>query len=441
MRWKLTTVIFTFVYLTHGQKIVSKGKMITVKEGEQLELPCLVQDLGSESIIWRRNENLLFIDEENLAEDERMLVIKDGSNSTLTILDVEPMDMSNYICAISEPQQEIVYKIIVHSPPTVVISPDEPEYLLSVGDEQVVVRCLAKGNPTPTIMWTKKDGQMPADISIRGPHLVISKAKKTHSGEYECTASNAAGSDSTSLKIQVNEREDVANHEAPWVKTEYSFVPVKKNADVNISCSYDGTPSPQTEWFFNGYKINFSEERFRNTAQYAQRRINHTVTTLTVVKINEDSFGDYMCRASNNLGTAFAVIHILIVILGRPGPPSLELDGFDLIWSVRSYEPVIEYRICYRHEKADDWSKFESIRATKGDNNGDDMWQHSVSLLPYLEAGVRYEITVKARNALGWGSFARNNLLLEIPADAQGSTCTNFLSIFCIKTIYSLIVA
>ncbi|VDM54766.1 unnamed protein product [Angiostrongylus costaricensis] len=396
-----------------------------VNEGEQLELPCYVQDLGSESIIWRRNENLLFIDEENLAEDERMQVIKDGSNSTLTIFDVEPMDMTDYVCAVSEPEQEIVYKIIVNTPPTVVISPDEPEYLLSVGDEHVVVRCLAKGNPTPLIRWIRKDEKMPTDISIRGPHLVISKAKKSHSGEYECIANNTAGSDSASLKIQVNEREDAANHEAPWVKTEQTFVPVKKNADVNISCSYDGTPSPQSEWFFNGYKINFSEERFRNAAQYAQRRVNHTSTILTVIGINEDSFGDYMCRISNNLGMAFAVIHVS----GRPGPPSLKLDGFDLTWTVRSYEPVIEYRIYYRPEKADDWNKYDSIRVNKGDNNGDDVWQHSVSLLSYLAAGVRYEVTVKARNALGWGSFARENLQVEIPADAHGEVSL-FVSLF-----------
>ncbi|ETN87303.1 immunoglobulin domain protein, partial [Necator americanus] len=254
MRWLLATI--GLIHLAWGQKIVSKGRTITVNEGAQLELPCYVQDLGSESIIWRRKENALFIDEENLAEDERMQVIKDGSNSTLTILDVEPMDMTDYVCAVSDPEQEIVYKIIVHSPPTVVISPDEPEYLLSVGDEQVIVRCLAKGNPTPTIKWTKKDGKMPSDITVRGPQLVISKVKKEHSGEYECIANNAAGSDSAMLKIQVNEREDAAKHEAPWVKTEFSFVPVKKNADVNISCSYDGTPSPQAEWFFNGYKIN-----------------------------------------------------------------------------------------------------------------------------------------------------------------------------------------
>lgn len=414
------------MHLVCCQKIMSKGKTITVNEGEQLELPCYVQDLGSESIIWRRNENLLFIDEENLAEDERMQVIKDGSNSTLTIFDVEPMDMTDYVCAVSEPEQEIVYKIIVNTPPTVVISPDEPEYLLAVGDEHVVVRCLAKGNPTPIIRWIRKDEKMPTDISIRGQHLVISKAKKTHSGEYECIANNTAGSDSASLRIQVNEREDAANHEAPWVKTEQTFVPVKKNADVNISCSYDGTPSPQSEWFFNGYKINFSEERFRNAAQYAQRRVNHTNTILTVIGINEDSFGDYMCRISNNLGMAFAVIHVS----GRPGPPSLKLNEFDLTWTVRSYEPVIEYRIYYRPEKADEWNKYESIRVNKGDNNGDDVWQHSVSLLSYLAAGVRYEVTVKARNALGWGSFARENLHVEIPADAREKTSAASIASF-----------
>ncbi|VDK55181.1 unnamed protein product [Cylicostephanus goldi] len=95
------------------------------------------------------------------------------------------------------------------APPRVVISPDEPEYLVSVGDEQVVVRCLGKGNPTPTIKWTRKDGKMPSDITIRGPQLVIAKAKTTHSGEYVCTGTNAAGSDSASLRIQVNGRLDL----------------------------------------------------------------------------------------------------------------------------------------------------------------------------------------------------------------------------------------
>lgn len=47
---------------------------------------------------------------------------------------------------------------------------------------------------------------MPSDITIRGPQLVIANAKKSHSGEYECTATNAAGSDSAMLKIQVNGR-------------------------------------------------------------------------------------------------------------------------------------------------------------------------------------------------------------------------------------------
>ncbi|XGW32301.1 hypothetical protein V3C99_017107 [Haemonchus contortus] len=416
--------MIALIQMTECQKIVTKGKTITVNEGEQLELPCYVQDLGSGPIIWRRKENPLFIDEENLAEDERMQVIKDGSNSTLTILDVEPMDMSDYVCAVLEPEQEIVYKIIVHSPPTVVISPDEPEYLLSVGDEQVVVRCLAKGNPTPTIRWSRKDGRMPSDLSVRGPQLVISKAKKSHSGEYECTATNAAGSDFATLKIQVNE--------APWVRTEHTFVPVKKNADVNISCTYDGTPSPQAEWFFNGYKINFSEERFRNTAQYAQRRSNHTKAILTVAGINEDSFGDYMCRISNNLGSVYAVIHVS----GRPGPPTVRLDGSELSWSVRAYEPVIEYRIYYRHEKADDWNKYESIRASKSDNSGDDVWHHSVSLLPFLESGIPYEVTVKARNALGWGSFARENMIIRLPTEDRELTsakplgCSLFVLLF-----------
>uniref|UniRef100_A0A1I7WNM6 Neurotrimin n=1 Tax=Heterorhabditis bacteriophora TaxID=37862 RepID=A0A1I7WNM6_HETBA len=360
MRWWL--LIFIIDNST-AQKIITRGKTVTVTEGDELELSCYVQDLGDENIIWKKNKEPIFVDEDELINDDRFSVVKEGSNSTLTIINVEPIDMSEYTCEISEPQSEITYKVIVHNersighmieslspvassaeytpPPTVVISPDESEYFVTAGEHNVIVRCHAKGNPTPSVTWTRevgKNGKVPSDVIVRNHQLIIPTAEKHHSGEYSCVANNTAGYDAVTIKIQVNDKEDASSSEEPWVKTEQSF---------------------------------FSEERFRNTAQFALRNNNHSKTILNVVGINEDSFGDYMCRVSNNLGSKFAVIHVSV------------------------------------------------------DNHGDDKWEHSISLLPYLEAGLRYELTVKARNSLGWGSFAKNYVTIEIPASQKDKTSTS----------------
>lgn len=63
---------------------------------------------------------------------------------------------------------------------------------------------------------------------------------------------------------------------------------------------------------------------------------------------------------------SFQLCKLVILTPGRPGPPTITAEGTDLTWSVRAYEPVIEYRIYYRPEKADEWNKYESVRASKG---------------------------------------------------------------------------
>lgn len=42
------------------------------------------------------------------------------------------------------------------------------------------------------------------------------------------------------------------------MKTAYGdgFIPAKKGNDTEIVCTYNGSPDPQLEWFFNGYKLN-----------------------------------------------------------------------------------------------------------------------------------------------------------------------------------------
>lgn len=45
----------------------------------------------------------------------------------------------------------------------------------------------------------------------------------------------------------------------PWARMAVGYAPVAMNGRINISCSYDGNPSPTVEWLFNGAKLTVRE--------------------------------------------------------------------------------------------------------------------------------------------------------------------------------------
>ncbi|CAD6190516.1 unnamed protein product [Caenorhabditis auriculariae] len=403
----------------------SNSQDITVKEGESLTLPCPAHNLGGGSILWKKNDELIALDEDVLTSEGGYAVMLEGSNSSLIISRIEPINSANYSCEQTDPVKDLPhliknYRVRVNAPPVIVISPDHAVYNLRVGEKNVVLQCYVKeGNPPPTVQWARQDGQFPNDIKRegKGAKLVIPVASKSHSGNYYCEATNVAGSCRVGVEILVDDSDTDGPGQQPWVKNEVSFIPVRKNADVNLSCTYDGTPVPQVEWFFNGYKLNIAEERFKKTVEFAQRMNGYSKTTLVIKEINVEAFGDYACRISNKLGSVKAVVHVS----GKPGPPELSVDGPELSWKVESEEKVLEYRFCYRFEREDTWQdeKCKSIRTTKSDNKGGNKWEHDIDLTRYLEPKQKYEIQLQARNAMGWGSYAKDYLNVEIQSFEQ----------------------
>ena len=78
--------------------------------------------------------------------------------------------------------------------PTFVKTPASIE--VSVSDHQVILSCLATGNPTPDILWWKDGKPLRQDrwhiVSKEGT-LKIIDPKIDDKGNYECVAQNSAG--------------------------------------------------------------------------------------------------------------------------------------------------------------------------------------------------------------------------------------------------------
>ena len=79
-------------------------------------------------------------------------------------------------------------------PPSFVKTPANIE--VSVRDRQVLFRCLATGNPTPTISWRKNGKPLKPDtrhVMSESGALSIFDPKFDDEGNYECVAENSAG--------------------------------------------------------------------------------------------------------------------------------------------------------------------------------------------------------------------------------------------------------
>ncbi|KAF1748841.1 hypothetical protein GCK72_025308 [Caenorhabditis remanei] len=426
---KLVLIGLGLLIASTTAQIRTKGGTLIAKEGESLSLRCEVED-PTIAIIWRKNTDVVAVDDEILDTYGGYEISMEGSTSVFTIKRVEPINSANYSCALAEPEVSVTFVIKVQVKPLVLISPDTGVYHARVGEKNLVITCHVKeGNPKPGVVWTKQAAKLPEDIKREhgGARIVITEVKKHHAGKYNCLAENVAGSDRATIDIHVAEPVQGEREEKPWVKNEDTFIPVRKNQNASFWCTYDGTPVPQVEWLFNGYKINFNDEKFKKTSETAQRLNGYSKSTLTVGDITEEAFGDYACRISNKLGSVIAVVHVS----GKPGPPQLSLDDSELSWTVRAFDKILEYQLCHRFENADHFlpENCHSVRVKKSDNNGDDKWTHTVDLSSYLEQGQKYHVQLKARNALGWGSMAKDALSVELQrVEKEETKATSVLS-------------
>ena len=88
--------------------------------------------------------------------------------------------------------------ITIQLPPVIIVSPVTTFLRLY---QRLVLRCIATGNPQPTIAWYKDGRGIAREVS---PLLVIEEVELSDRGVYHCTATNTLGNvNSTSAVINI----------------------------------------------------------------------------------------------------------------------------------------------------------------------------------------------------------------------------------------------
>ncbi|NXA56108.1 TUTLA protein, partial [Nothocercus julius] len=123
-------------------------------------------------------------------------------------------------------------RVLLKDPPAFTVRPKE-EYFQEVGRE-LVIPCMAHGDPPPTITWVKlgSAGKNGAQVDANSS-LVFRPLIKEQHGVWECTASNQVAHVSTATSVHVLGT-------SPHAVTNVSVLPLLLAANISWEPGFDG---------------------------------------------------------------------------------------------------------------------------------------------------------------------------------------------------------
>lgn len=234
---------------TSPPKIQDKDqKIVKVFYGETVTLRCNAKGDSVPVITWISPTNRVI----SPALDKYQ-VLDDG---TLVIQKVQRFDGGNYTCMArnnaGQDQKVIKLEVLVTSPMINGLSGTANNIKVSaVQDQRKFVDCVAKGTPTPRIMWV-----LPGNVILPAPYysnrmtvhqngtLEIRSPKRTDSGQLACIARNEGGE--VRLVVNLDVREVVEGPQIRGPKTDSVSLTVG-NA-MTLNCSLDGSTLPHVTW-------------------------------------------------------------------------------------------------------------------------------------------------------------------------------------------------
>ncbi|KAF6202601.1 hypothetical protein GE061_002999 [Apolygus lucorum] len=256
---------------------------VTAVSESVVELDCRVGGDPAPKILWRRDDGKMPIGRATITEEK-----------SLRIAHVQPEDEGVYICDASNVVGAITARatLTVHSAPEFVVKPMDAAVSLN-GIAQF--DCVAKGNPRPSVFWTREGSQLlmfPGNSYGRlavseGGRLAINGVLSQDTGFIVCSALSVAGSVTARAFLQVRSAGDSP---PPIIE----FGPANQTLPVQstavMPCQVRGDPQPKVKWFKNGSPLQQGD------------RITIFNGTLEIDSLQPSDSGLYTCTGVSESG-------------------------------------------------------------------------------------------------------------------------------------------
>ncbi|XP_066514232.1 immunoglobulin superfamily member 10-like [Hoplias malabaricus] len=276
---------------------------LTVDSNADAFLPCEATGNPEPTISWKRlsSSNTLTI-------QGKMGKFEVFRNGTLLIQNANVKDRGQYLCLAENNygSDKLLLMLSVLAYPSRILEPKVREFKVHAG-ETVEIKCKAEGRPAPVVSWI-----LPNRTQVRGQNndrgrvqvttegtLVIQQVKVNDRGHYKCIASNPAGADTATVRLQV-----VA---APpgILEEKRQLIRTDAGHGVWIHCTAQGDPQPTVHWvMFDGTIIK---------APYANYRVSAFPNGTFHMKNPEISdSGKYECIATSSTGSERRVVTLSV---------------------------------------------------------------------------------------------------------------------------------
>ncbi|XP_041849981.1 immunoglobulin superfamily member 10 [Melanotaenia boesemani] len=279
----------------------------TVLSNSDAFLPCEAVGNPQPVITWKR---LSSGTEKTMTIKGRMGKFEVLSNGTLSVQNANMKDQGQYLCLAENDHgsDKLLITLSVVAYPSRILEPKMREMKSHTGNT-AELKCKAEGRPIPMISWilanrTQVRGQNTekgrVSVSSEGT-LIIKHVSVYDRGYYKCIASNPAGADTATVRLQV-----VA---APPGIVEEKRQQLKAGLmqSLWLPCTGHGTPQPTIHWVLHdGFVV-------RSNRHTSDNRISvYENGTLLMKDVTPADSGKYECIATSSTGSERRVVTLTV---------------------------------------------------------------------------------------------------------------------------------
>ncbi|CAF1248503.1 unnamed protein product [Rotaria sordida] len=227
---------------------------------------------------------------------------------SLILSDVSDDDAGEYTCRISSSSDDQTLTIIKRFNLTVLIPPKIIDIIIESNNnellkenEQIILKCLARGIPQPKIIWQlpgktfqlnkRNDGNIVAYEN----KLLIKNLSRTTPIDYQCVADNG-----------IPPRDTRTKRLFPSISPEMTIQSSIISSHIILNCTIIARPLNSAKWKRNRFEINTIKRKQIN---------DYTVELILLLDANTNIFGMYECEAENHFKVSKAFINIDETIL------------------------------------------------------------------------------------------------------------------------------